>query len=353
MKNQDKYIISDKITILDALKQIDELSKIAYSPLCLFVIDQEGKVQGSLTDGDIRRAILKGVTLEDNIKSALNKTYNFIKINSFDFNYIKMLKEREISLVPMIDEDGKIVKLIDIKNHKSILPLDAVIMAGGLGTRLRPFTENIPKPLLKLGDKTLIEYNIDWLNEFGIMNFYITVNYLGDQIIEHLGDGKTKEIKINYVKEDKPMGTAGSISLINNFENEDILVLNSDIITNIDYHDFYQSFLEEEAMMTIASIHYTRNVPYAVFETDCRKILSYKEKPSYNYTSNAGIYLVKKELLKEIPENTFFNMIDLIDICLKKDYKITCHPILGYWLDVGNMEDLAKAQCDIKNIRFS
>jgi NDP-sugar pyrophosphorylase family protein len=225
-------------------------------------------------------------------------------------------------------------------------------MAGGRGQRLSPLTDTIPKPLLKVGDKSIIQHNIDRLSFFGIDDFWISINYLGEIIKDQIGAGNEKNININYVNEQKPLGTIGAISNIDEFKHEHILITNSDILTNLDYEDFYLQFMNNNADMAVVTIPYEVKVPYAVLETKNSSIISLKEKPTYTYYSNAGIYLIKRDVLKYIPQGEFYNTTDLIETLIAKNKKVFSYPMLGYWLDIGNPEDFLKANNDIKNLKL-
>jgi NDP-sugar pyrophosphorylase family protein len=226
-------------------------------------------------------------------------------------------------------------------------------MAGGTGKRLRPLTENTPKPLLKVGGKPIIEYNIDNLKKVGIKNIKLSVNYLGEQLIDYFGDGISRNLNIQYVREDKPLGTIGSILLVNDFEHDDIIVMNSDLLTNIDFKDFYKFFKSTDADMAVAATSYHVDVPYAVLEADEKnRVISLKEKPKYTYYSNAGIYILKKALLKMIPKDQFYDITDLMERILEMNLKLVTYPINGYWLDIGKHEDFKKAQDDVNHIKF-
>ena len=217
-------------------------------------------------------------------------------------------------------------------------------MAGGEGKRLRPLTEKTPKSLLKVGNRPIIEHNIDRLAEYGVENIYISIKYLQN--------GEAKNISISYVKEDVPLGTIGAVSLINNLNSDYILVMNSDILTNIDYEDFFMEFVIQDADMAVATIPYKVDIPYAVLETSQNLVIDLKEKPTYTYYSNAGIYLIKKDLIKLIPTNSFFNATDLMELLIKSGKKLISYPLHSYWLDIGKHNDFEKAQEDIKHIKF-
>jgi dTDP-glucose pyrophosphorylase len=209
-----------------------------------------------------------------------------------------------------------------------------------------------PKPLLKVGDKSIIKHNLDRLLSFGIDDFWISIRYLGEQIIENIGDGSSDNVKINYIHEDIPLGTIGAVSKISNFEHEYVLVMNSDILTNLDYEQFFLDFIDSKADFSVATIPYNVNVPYAILETTDKAIKSFKEKPTYTYFANAGIYLMKKAIIKEIPLNQLYNATDLLDCLIKNNFNVRSFPLRGYWLDIGKHDDFKKAQEDINYIKF-
>jgi len=212
-------------------------------------------------------------------------------------------------------------------------------MAGGRGERLLPLTKNTPKPLLKIGHKPIIEHVIDRLIKFGIEKIYITINYLGEQIVDYFGDGSSKGIQIEYIWEKKPLGTAGALSLINDFNFDHVLLMNSDLFTNVNFEDLYLKVINDNATMGIASVPYTVNIPYAIFDLDGDNIRSFKEKPNKTHYANAGIYIFETKYCKMIPKNTFYNITDLIDKLILQNKKIIHDPIVGYWIDIGRIDD--------------
>ena len=225
-------------------------------------------------------------------------------------------------------------------------------MAGGRGQRLKPLTDLTPKPLLKVGDKSIMEHNLNRLTMFGIDDFWVSVKYLGEQIVDYFGDGNGKNINIKYVWENEPLGTIGALSKIKNFEHDYILVTNSDLLTNVDYELFFKDFLSQDADLAVLTIPYKVDIPYAVLETINGEIKSLKEKPTYTYYSNGGIYLMKKEMIEFIPQETFYNATDLMEEIIKRKLKVISYPLNGYWLDIGRHEDFEKAQIDINQIKF-
>ncbi|MDD3254380.1 MAG: nucleotidyltransferase family protein [Parabacteroides sp.] len=346
MKDFQKYIIQDSATIKDALIALNNLSS---DVLTLFVLNNEGCMVGTVTDGDIRRKLVDGYTLDNKVNMAMHTKFQYIKSNGINVNEIKRLRNDNITLVPCLDSHNRIVRIINLRKRKSILPLDAVLMAGGKGERLRPLTEKTPKPLLKVGEKSIIDYNIDRLIEFGVENISVTVNYLKEQIEDHFKDCR-EGIKINCVREPSYLGTIGSIQFIENIHNDTILLMNSDLFTNINYEDFYLHFINNDADMSVAAVPYSVNVPYGIFELNGRDIQGIREKPSYNYYANAGIYLIKKKHLALIPKEKFFNATDFIELLINKGHKVIRFPLTGYWIDIGKHEDYKKAQDLIKHL---
>lgn len=350
MKDFKGNIIYKTQTVKDCLIKLNSMPDL--STLTLFVLNQEDQLVGTLTDGDVRRGFLDGKTIESTAEEIMHKNFRFLNLNDFDIEDIRILKQEGIQLVPILDKHKKIIDVIDFSKQHSQVPIDVVIMAGGEGKRLRPLTENLPKPLLKVGDKPILEHNIDRLKSFGINNIFISINYLGEKIENYFGNGNSKNLNIKYIRENEPLGTLGSISLINGFKSKYVLVMNSDLLTTIDFEDFYLDFTKCNADMAIATTPYTIKVPYAILETNKNNITSFKEKPIYSFYSNAGIYLIKSEILETIPNKEFYDATDLIEDLVKKRKKVISYPILGYWLDIGKYEDYEKAQEDIKHIKL-
>ena len=348
MRNYRDHLINQGSTIKDALEKLDIPAKDAI----LFIIDKKNKLIGSLTDGDVRRGLLKGISIDDLVTKIIQDSPKYIQKGNYDIKKIIEYRENNYRILPVINKKNEIVNVINFRLLRSYLPVDAIIMAGGRGTRLQPLTDTIPKPLLKVGDKTIMDHNIERLALYGIDDFWFSVKYLGEQIESYFGNGEVKNLDINYVWEDKPLGTIGAVSKIRNFKHDYILVTNSDILTNLDYEDFYLDFLSKDADFSVLSIPYKVNIPYAVLENKNGYIKSFKEKPTYTYYSNGGIYLMKREVLKHIPKDAFFNATDLMEYLIKEGKKVISYPLVGYWLDVGKHEDFKQAQRDIRTMKF-
>jgi dTDP-glucose pyrophosphorylase len=342
------HLIIEGSSLKDALQKLNEL---APDPI-LFVVDYNDKLIGSLTDGDVRRGLLNNYTVFSQIDEIIQPNPRYIKKGENDIHKIISYRNDFFRIIPVVDEKMHVINVINFRTVKSYLPIDAVIMAGGRGERLQPLTNSTPKPLLKIGDKPIIEHNIDRLSSFGIDDIWISVRYLGEQIEEYFGTGQDKNVRFNYIWENEPLGTIGAISKNINFEHDYILVTNSDLLTSIDYENFFLDFIKQQADFAVLTIPYQVNIPYAVLETREGRIESLKEKPTFTYYSNGGVYLMKKEMINYIPKNSYFNATDLIEILIKENYKVISYPYSGYWLDIGRHEDYLKAQEDIKYINL-
>ena len=342
------HLIIKGSSVKQALELLNKLAPDAI----LFVVDQEDKLIGSLTDGDVRRGLLNDFTLSSPIDHIIQPNPRFIRKGENDIQKVIAYREELFRILPVVDENMCVVNVINFRTIKSYLPIDAVIMAGGRGQRLQPLTDSIPKPLLMVGDKPILEHNLDRLAAFGIDDFWVSVKYLGEQIEQYLGNGQKKNIKIEYVWETEPLGTIGAVSKITNFEHDYVLVTNSDLLTTVDYENFFLDFVKQDADFAVLTIPYQVNIPYAVLETKDRNIKALKEKPTYTYYSNGGVYLMRKEVLQLIPRDSFFNSTDLMESLINKDYKVISYPFSGYWLDVGKHEDFERAQVDIQNLKF-
>nr|WP_315000350.1 nucleotidyltransferase family protein [uncultured Capnocytophaga sp.] len=341
-------LIHKNKNLVEGLQCLNELRNL--SRLILFVVDDNEKVIGSVTDGDIRRSIIA----EQNLQKTLGEIANpdFKRLYQKDtYQSFEKYRKSDIKILPILNQEGKMVDLIDLEYTKAQLPLEAVIMAGGRGKRLSPLTDTIPKPMLRLGDKPIIEHNIDRLISFGVKKIYISVKYLGEQIVNYLGDGSQKGITIEYVWEDEPLGTAGALALINNLSSEHILLMNSDLFTNVNFESLYLKLINENADMAVASTEYKVDIPYAVFETREGRVTNFKEKPSFIYHSNAGVYILKRSLISKIEKGKYCDITDVMEQLVTEGGKLVYDPIIGYWIDIGKTVDYEHAQEFIKHLK--
>ena len=341
------HLIKQEITLLEALSRINS---VAPEPLVLFILNSENQMVGTLTDGDSRRALIKGASVNDKVETIMHRDFNYMKVEDLaDVKEIKRQRELKMKLIPVLDDNKQIVEIINLEDYKTRLPIDAVLMAGGKGERLRPLTEKTPKPLLPVGGKAIIDHNIDRLIDNGVKHINVTVNYLGEQLENHFSEPRG-EVKVRTVREPKFLGTIGSIKFVKEFHNDTVLVMNSDLFTNINYEDFYLHFKEHDAEMSVAAVPYTVSVPYGIFALQGRDIQGLIEKPTYNYYANAGIYLIKRRALDEIPDDAFFNATDLIEKLIAEGKKVIRFPLNGTWIDIGNPQEYQKANELVKHI---
>ncbi len=343
----NNHIISKDKTLLEALSQINDL---APEPLVLFVVDEEQRMVGTLTDGDSRRALISGASVNDKTEAIMHRNFNYMSVSDIcNVLDIRHQKEMRMKLVPILDAEKHIVDIINLEKFETRLPVDAVLMAGGKGERLRPLTEKTPKPLLPVGEKAIIDHNVDRMISYGIQHINVTVNYLREQIEAHYQTPR-HEVQVQTVREPQYLGTIGSIKFVPKFYNDTVLLMNSDLFTNIDYEDFFLHYQQHEADMSVAAVPYNVSIPYGVLDLNGRNIKGLLEKPKFNYYVNAGIYLIKRSALEEIPDNTFFNATDLIEKLIAEGKKVIRYPLNGTWIDIGNPQEYQKAQDLVKHL---
>ncbi len=346
---ESNHIISKNVTLLDALSRINTFKMP--DPLVLFVVDDEQRMVGTLTDGDSRRALIAGASVNDKAEKVMHSNFNYMRVEDItNVLEIRHQKDKMMKLVPILDEKRHIVDIINLEKYKTRLPVDAVMMAGGKGERLRPLTEKTPKPLLLVGDKAIIDHNVDRLISYGMKHISVTVNYLKEQIEEHF-QSPHNGVQVLTVREPKFLGTIGSIRFVPKFYNDTVLVMNCDVFTNIDYEDFFLHFQQHDAEMSVAAIPYNVAIPYGIFDLEGRNIKGLIEKPKYNYYANAGIYLIKRRALDEIPKDTMFHATDLIEKLISEGKKVIRYPLHGTWIDIGNPQEYQKAQDLVKHLQ--
>ena len=339
-------IINEDATIREALVAINSITGNGES---LIVVNKAQQMVGSLTDGDIRRGLIGGADLVDSVRNIMHRDFRYIKHSDFDVAHLKSFRDQRIMFIPILDEQKHVVDVVNLNKFKSELPIDAVLMAGGKGERLRPLTEKTPKPLLEVGGKCIIDHNIDRLISYGVNHIDVTVNYLAEQLEEHFATPRDG-VQVRTFREPKFLGTIGSIKFVDTFYNDTILVMNSDLFTNIDYEDFFLHFQQNDAEMSVAAVPYNISIELGILDLDGRNIKGLIEKPKYNYYANAGIYLIKKRALAEIPENTFFHATHLVEKLIAQGKKVIRYPLNGTWIDIGTPQEYQKAKDLIKHI---
>ena len=340
--------ITLEANLIDAVRVIESTSK-----RLAVVVDQDNRVIGTLTDGDIRRSLLDGKDLDTPITEAMNKKPIISRDNVADSLLKKILIQNNIRSIPIVDNKNRYLRTLyetEIFHKDSQTYLEktftaAVIMAGGEGSRLRPLTEKIPKPMLEINGIPLLERQIRGLERTGIKTIFISINYLGQIIKDYFLDGRGFGVKIYYLQEDKKLGTAGALSLLPKFDkNANLLVMNGDIFTKSDFVNLYHFHKEHNSSITISAIDYLVSIPYGVVESSGVKVTGLREKPSQRFFCNAGIYAVSVDILNKVPEEKFWNMTDLVDVCLADKINISVFPVHEHWTDIGNSDDLAEAR---------
>lgn len=342
-----EFIITESSTIKDALIAINDITHDGES---LVVVNSEQEIIGTLTDGDIRRGLIAGAELTDSVCKIMHTDFKFINQTNFDVAHLKSFRDQRIMFIPILDEQKHVVDVINLNKFKSKLPIDAVLMAGGKGERLRPLTEKTPKPLLEVGGKCIVDHNVDRLISYGVEHINVTVNYLAEQLEEHFAAPRNG-VQVRTFREPKFLGTIGSIKFVDTFYNDTILVMNSDLFTNIDYEDFFLHFQQNDAEMSVAAVPYNISIELGILDLDGRNIKGLLEKPKYNYYANAGIYLIKKRALAEIPEDTFFHATHLIEKLIAQGKKVIRYPLNGTWIDIGTPQEYQKAKDLVKHLR--
>ncbi|WP_297443251.1 nucleotidyltransferase family protein [Sulfurimonas sp.] len=347
MQNYKNVLLNQHASIKDALGVIDKGAiRIA------IVLDDNEKVVGTLTDGDIRRGLLNGLTLESSIESLYFKEPTLANINDSKELIIQKAIRKQIYQIPIVDDEGKLVKIEDLaKLLKTNAKQNRVIlMAGGLGTRLRPLTQDVPKPLLKVGNKPILETIIENFAKYGFVNITISVNYKAKMIKEYFGDGSALGVNIDYIEESKRLGTAGALSLIEERPQEPFFVMNADLLTNVNFEHLLDFHSFEKSVATMCVREYDYQVPYGVIQTDGSRILSIAEKPVHKFFVNAGIYVLSPQAFEYIPKGEFYDMPTLFEDIIKDELKTISFPIHEYWLDIGRMSDFEQAQVEYKEI---
>ena len=352
----ESYLVNRETTIREAMACIDRNGKGI-----VLVVDGEHRLLGTVSDGDIRRAILKGVNLDLPVQKMLEERANtgghatvIAPLGTSDADLLHLMNKMAVRQIPVLDPDGRVMDMAFLSDlvRDYELPLTAVVMAGGLGTRLRPLTENTPKPMLLVGDRPMLERTIEQLRKAGIRRVDLTTHYKPEAISTHFGNGDEFGVTINYVHEDQPLGTAGALGLLGDSQ-EPLLVINGDILTHVDFRAMLKYHREHKAALTVGVCRYDLQVPYGVIECRGPDILGVSEKPVMPFLVNAGIYLLEPTVREHIPARKKFDMTDLIQTLIHADRKVVSFPIVEYWLDIGRPGDYERAQEDVRSGRIS
>jgi dTDP-glucose pyrophosphorylase len=315
-------------------------------------IVRDGRLAGSITDGDIRRSLSASSQLIPSISNLMNSQVRYIIEGSNIRASFKALKREGITHVPLVHENLSIIRILNAKELNTVLPVTAVIMAGGLGSRLAPLTDNVPKPLLKVGKKSIIDYTFDRLVKCGVISFFIPVKYKADMIINHFENMKNGHFSTEFFIETEPLGTIGSLAYLSDIHTDYVLLTNADVLTNINYEKLYEVALDLDADIAVSTISYEVDIPYAVVDTHDTQIVSLIEKPKYSYQCNSGIYLIRKELLLSLEKDKRCDAPDFIELNIAKGKNVIYVNNDRFWLDIGKHKDFELAQSLVKEINF-
>lgn len=343
----EDFLCNEDISIVEAMERISKNQQGI-----LFVVDKELRLLGSLTDGDIRRWLVKTGDLSARISRVMFKNPTYI-IESDKDNALAVMKRKLLKAVPVLSIDKAVTSVIlsadkeleSKKDKTSLKDVSVVIMAGGKGTRLYPYTKILPKPLIPIGDIPIIERIINSFRDYSVLDFYIPVNYKKGMIKSYFND-LNPDYSITYVEESKPLGTAGSLKLIDKSFDRPVIVTNCDILINADYYDIYKHHLDSGNRLTIVSALKKITVPYGVLNAGQKGIIkSMEEKPCLSYFVNTGMYVLDSDVLSQIPDNTFFHMTDLASLLMKNGEQVGMYPISEEaFLDMGELEEMKRME---------
>ena len=327
-------------TIKDALQTINNGGlQIA------IVVDENDALVGTVTDGDIRRGLLNGLDLNSSVSLVVHKSPSVASVGDTKESILKIALAKKLHKIPLVDELGKLVGIEDIEDI--IKPVGktnrVILMVGGLGTRLRPLTQDTPKPMLKVGNKPILQTIVEKFAEYGFINITMCVNFNASIIRDYFGDGKEFGVNIDYVLEQKRMGTAGALSLLKERPSEPFFVMNGDLLTNVNFEHILNYHALNKATATMCVREYDYEVPYGVVKMNDNKIIEIAEKPVQKFFVSAGIYMLSPEILDLIPQDEFYDMPTLFEKAIAQDKNVISFPIHEYWIDIGRLEEYQKA----------
>lgn len=343
-KHWKDVALAPKQSIRDALEIIN-----LHALQVALVVDENEQLKGVVTDGDIRRALLNNLTLDQPVDLVMNHNPITAQFDTPKQKLIRLMEQKSILAIPLI-KDGRVAGLQTLKQalNQPFYDNPVLIMAGGFGTRLRPLTDNCPKPMLKVGNKPLLEMTILNFAKAGFVNFYISTHFMPDQIKDYFGDGSRLNVNITYLHEDSPLGTGGALGLLpNDIPDLPLIMMNGDVLTKVDVQRLLEFHNENQAHATMCVREYEYQIPYGVINGNGNTVVSMEEKPTQRFFVNAGIYVVSPEIIKQVSENQVIDMPTLLDNKIQVGGKVLMFPLHEYWLDIGRLDDFNRAQADI------
>ncbi len=341
------YELTEASDFKDVVKALDQLGMGFIA-----VTDKEGFLKGIVTDGDIRRAILKG---NYDIQTLINANPEVMKHDATHREVMAKLKQLKVRHMPLVDAKGKFKKLFTIDNIEFVSKQNrVVIMAGGLGNRLGELTKQTPKPMLYVGEKPMLQHLIEMFSDHGYNKFLLCVNYKKNIIKDHFQSGKSLGVQIDYIEEDRRMGTAGALSLLNPAPDLPFFVINGDILTTLDFNGLLKFHDDSSSIATMCVRTHTYTIPYGVVKSTNENVISeIEEKPVSSFKVNAGIYILSPDVLKFVPDGSYFDMPSLFEVLIEAGHKTMVYHTYDYWIDVGRVEDFEKAKTDFNFLNNS
>jgi dTDP-glucose pyrophosphorylase len=347
MRNWKKTIINPDTPIREAMQIIDTTAiQIA------LVNDEQSRLVGVITDGDIRRGILKGISLDQPVHLIMNQKFTSLPLGASHEEVLNLMKLKDLRQIPILDDCGRVVDLKILGDLIQPVAKDnwVVLMAGGLGSRMRPLTEECPKPLLNIKDKPILEIILENFIEYGFHRFFLAVNYKSEMFEANFGNGERWGVTINYLREKKRLGTAGALGLLPERPKLPFIVMNGDLLTKINFQHLLDFCQGHKAHAVMCIREYNFQVPYGVITTDQHRLKSIDEKPIQRFFVNAGIYVLEPEVLELIPENKYIDMTTLFELIISKGYETAAFPVREYWMDIGDLDDYQRARGDYKEV---
>jgi len=340
MNNWQDTLIRADTSIVEAIRMMNETA----AQICL-VADADGRLLGTVTDGDVRRGILRGLALDTPASQVMNPKPHVARAGEDRARLVALMRRQMLRAVPLVDGRHRVVGLEVLADLLLIHPTDnwVVVMAGGEGRRLLPLTKEVPKPLLKVGSRPIMETIIDRFVEAGFQRFFISVNYLADQVESYFGDGSARGVEIAYLREERKLGTAGPLRMLPERPRLPFFVINGDILTNVDLASVLDDHIRQQASATMCVREYNVDIPYGVVSMDDRRIVTLVEKPTYRCFINAGIYVLDPSVMDLIDEDKPHDMPDVFNELIRLEYKCNAFPIHDYWADIGRIDDFHQA----------
>lgn len=343
----ERALLSPTASIAQAIQRLDDASLRV-----VIIVDADRKVVGTVTDGDVRRALINQISMEDQVATIMNRSPVTVNSECSRSEMLEIMRRKDILQVPIINCSEAIVGLETIydRSGKDDLPNPVVLMAGGFGKRLQPLTNSIPKPMLKVGGKPILEIIVDQLARSGLRSIFLSVHFKANLIKDYFQDGQRWGVQIKYLEEEEPLGTAGALSLLpKGIGNAPVLVMNGDVLTRVGFQEVIRYHNEQQSDITVGIREYEFQIPYGVITVDQNRLCSITEKPTHSEFVNAGIYVINQCLLDHVERGVRTDMTDLIEMRLAENKEVSAFPIHEYWIDIGRIDEFERANSDMQD----